>query len=47
MGKEIFSGTLSGTENPYTHYNTGTKDTLQVVWEMRVRELEEAGWTTA
>ena len=25
----------------------GTKDTLQVVWEMRVRELEEEGWTTA
>ena len=24
----------------------GTKDTLQVVWEMRVRELEEEGWTT-
>ena len=25
----------------------GTKDTLQGVWEMRVRELEEEGWTTA
>ena len=25
----------------------GTKDTLQVVWELRVRELEEEGWTTA
>ena len=25
----------------------GTKDTMQVVWEMRVRELEEEGWTTA
>ena len=23
------------------------KDTLQVVWEMRLRELEEEGWTTA
>ena len=23
-----------------------TKDTLQVVWEMRVRDLEEEGWTT-
>ena len=27
--------------------NLGTKDTLQVVWEMRVRDLEEEGWTTA
>ena len=25
----------------------GTKDTIQVVWEMKVRELEEEGWTTA
>ena len=25
----------------------GTKDTLQVVWEMRIRDLEEEGWTTA
>ena len=25
----------------------GTKDTPQVVWEMRVRDLEEEGWTTA
>src|SRR5258705_11750801 len=27
--------------------NLGTKDTQQVVWEMRVRDLEEEGWTTA
>ena len=27
--------------------NLGTKDTLQVVWEMRIRDLEEEGWTTA
>ena len=25
----------------------GNKDTPQVVWEMRVRDLEEEGWTTA
>ena len=24
----------------------GTKDTLKVVWDLRIRELEEEGWTT-
>ena len=26
--------------------NLGTKDTMKVVWEMRIRDLEEEGWTT-
>ena len=25
----------------------GTKDTIQIVWEMRIRDPEEEGWTTA
>ena len=29
------------------HGDLGTKDTIQVVWEIRVRELEKEGWTTA
>ena len=34
------------TKHPPTSRDLGSKDTLQVV-EMRVRELEEEGWTTA
>ena len=30
-----------------TNFELGTKDTLKVVWELRIRnELEEEGWTT-
>ena len=36
------------TKQIYTLHkgNLGTKDTSQVVWEMRIRDLEEDAWTT-
>ena len=35
------------TRNPraITMLELGTKDTLKVVWDLRIRELEEEGWT--
>ena len=34
------------TPRAITTLELGTKDTLKVIWDLRIRELEEEGWTT-
>ena len=37
-----------GNEEHAAHFaDLGTKNTFRIMWGLRIRELEEEGWTTA